>query len=92
LSVLGKKWTATILLTLQRRPCRYRDFRQDIPDLSDKVLTERLRELQIAGLIVREDNCSNNYSLSQRGESLRSLLEELYVWGNAHAKALGRPC
>jgi DNA-binding HxlR family transcriptional regulator len=77
--VLGGKWITTILLTLLQGPCRYRDLRQGIPNLSDKVLTERLKALQAAGIVAHEKGTGNTYFLTARGESLRDVLTELYT-------------
>lgn len=53
LAVLGGKWKTVILCYLHQRPCRYSELSQLLPALSDKVLTERLRDLMNSGLIVR---------------------------------------
>lgn len=89
MKVLGGKWKTIILLILQRHPCRYADFRQIIPNLSDKVLTDRLKALQAAGLITRERSAGTLYFLTPRGESLQAVLAELHDWGNLHASAMG---
>ena len=46
LTVLGGKWKTIILAYLSERPCHYGELRQLLPGLSDKVLTERLKDLQ----------------------------------------------
>lgn len=51
LEVLGGKWKTVILCYLKVRPLRYGELRQLMPRLSDKVLTQRLRELQSLRLI-----------------------------------------
>lgn len=86
LKLLAGKWKALILLLLRRHPCRYADFRV-IPKLSDKVLTERLKDLQATGLIQRDKKTTNLYCLTARGESLHSVLAELHAWGKVHAAA-----
>ena len=52
--ILGKKWNGLVLISLLENPKRFTDIRRDIPDLSDRVLTERLRELESLDLIKTE--------------------------------------
>lgn len=93
LDVLGGKWKTVILCYLKERPCRYRELRLLVPRLSDKVLTERLRELTEKGLVVKRKEDGHApvavYSLTARGQTLRKLLTELYAWGEQHATAFG---
>jgi DNA-binding HxlR family transcriptional regulator len=59
------------------------------PQLTDKVLTERLADLRESGLIEPGDGKrGGGYRLSARGESLRPILQALYDWGSAQAGAL----
>jgi DNA-binding HxlR family transcriptional regulator len=89
LELLGGKWKTVILARLKEGPLRYGELRRLIPQLSDKVLTERLDDLQSLGLIVREgDKRVSAYRLSARGETLRPLLQALYDWGQEHAREL----
>jgi DNA-binding HxlR family transcriptional regulator len=91
LAVLGGKWKTVILCYLGQRPCRYSELRAFIPDLSDKMLTERLRDLIAAGLVAqkkRTDGASSAvYLLTSKGKSLRDVLVQLYSWGRQHADA-----
>jgi DNA-binding HxlR family transcriptional regulator len=89
LELLGGKWKAVILARLKDGPLRYGELRRLIPQLSDKVLTERLADLKEAGLIAPGDGKrGGGYRLSARGESLRPILQALYDWGAAQAGAL----
>jgi DNA-binding HxlR family transcriptional regulator len=93
LEVLGGKWKTVILAYLRERSCRYAELRQLIPKLSDKVLTERLSDLQAAGLIERrkvEGRIEAHvYMLTPLGQSLGTILTEIYIWGNKHAAIFG---
>jgi DNA-binding HxlR family transcriptional regulator len=84
LDLLGGKWKVVILARLKQQPMRYGDLRRAIPDLSDKVLTDRLAGLRATGLLV-DANGIARYRLTARGESLRSVLQALYDWGEAEA-------
>jgi DNA-binding HxlR family transcriptional regulator len=89
LELLRGKWKPVMLARLKDGPLRYGELRQLIPQLSDKILTERLADLQAQGLVVRDrDVRSGRYRLSPRGESLRPLLQALYDWGAAQASDL----
>ena len=89
LEFVGGKWKTVILARLKERPLRYGELRALIPQLSDKMLTERLADLRDLGLIEpvggRRDA---GYRLSARGESLRPILQALYDWGEARAEEL----
>ncbi len=93
LSHLGGKWKVVLLARLKERPQRYSDLRASVPGLSDKVLTERLRELVAFGLVVQSKRggrgAPSSYRLSKRGEELRPALEALYRWGLAEAERTG---
>src|SRR5947209_2950660 len=89
LQLLGGKWKTVILARLKERPLRYGELRALIPQLSDKMLTERLADLREAGLIERTGGAREaGYKLSARGESLRPILQGLYDWGEAQAAEL----
>jgi DNA-binding HxlR family transcriptional regulator len=89
LELLGGKWKAVILARLKDGPLRYGELRRLIPQLSDKVLTDRLADLRQAGLIAPGGGKrGDGYRLSARGESLRPVLQALYDWGAAQADEL----
>lgn len=89
LEVLGGKWKPVILARLKEGPLRYGELRRLIAPLSDKMLTERLADLQAQGLIERvAGDATGPYRLSARGETLRPVLTALYEWGAAQADAL----
>jgi DNA-binding HxlR family transcriptional regulator len=89
LQLLGGKWKTVILARLKERSLRYGELRALIPQLTDKVLTERLADLTELGLIERVGGKRDGgYRLSARGESLRPILQALYDWGSAQASQL----
>jgi DNA-binding HxlR family transcriptional regulator len=89
LDVLGGKWKTVILCFLRQRPCRYAELRKLMPNLSDKILTERLAALVNAGMIVKKKSPVSEkigiYALTNRARSLHNILHDLYVWGKLHA-------
>jgi DNA-binding HxlR family transcriptional regulator len=95
LQLLGGKWKTVILCYLRRGPLRYGELRAFLPRLSDKMLTERLKDLQQSGLISRNVTPSSHatrYRLTERGEALRSVLAAIYQWGDRHAADFGVVC
>jgi DNA-binding HxlR family transcriptional regulator len=96
LAVLGGKWKTVILCYLKQRPLRYGELRALLPKLSDKVLSERLGELERAGLVARSAppraNGNSAYRLTRLGASLGAVLGPLYAWGESHAAPFGVTC
>ncbi len=91
LEFVGGKWKTVILAWLKEAPHRYTELRARMPDISDKVLTERLRDLERLGLVEKRPGPGKTervYTLTPRGEGLRPMLEALYTWGAAIAPEL----
>lgn len=93
LEVLGGKWKTVILAYLKERSMRYAELRAQLPALSDKMLTQRLRDLEALGLVVRHKRggrgAESRYELTSRGRSLSPVLQGLYDWGTKLAPELG---
>jgi DNA-binding HxlR family transcriptional regulator len=92
LAVLGGKWKTVILSYLKERPCRYAELRRLVPRLSDKILSERLRDLTRSGLVARHEPSGSRtytYFLTERGRSLSELLQQLYAWGVKNSDSFG---
>jgi len=92
LAVLGGKWKTVILCYLKERPCRYAELRRLVPRLSDKMLSERLRDLTRSGLVARHEpsgSRTHTYFLTERGGSLSELLQQLYAWGLKNSGSFG---
>lgn len=90
LDVLGGKWKTVILARIKEGENRFGTLRRAIPQLSARVLTQRLRELEHEGLVIRtvhkpDPPADIEYRLSARGESLRPVLTVLWEWGAAAA-------
>lgn len=88
LDVIGGKWKLLILCHLNCGPMRTSDLKRGIPDISQKVLTQQLRELEEDGIIVR--TVYNQvppkvvYGMSELGMTLKSILDQLSVWGKQY--------
>jgi DNA-binding HxlR family transcriptional regulator len=86
LDVVGDRWTLLIVRELaQRGACRYTDLRNGLPGIASNLLAQRLRELEHAGVIAREDApppiATTLFRLTARGEQLRPVLDDLTRWG-----------
>lgn len=92
LDCLAGKWKTVILGRLKDGPMRFSDLAALEEALSDKVLTERLRELEEAGFVTRLTQMAGGrqvYGLTPEGALLKPVLEALYDWGKGHAGRLG---
>ncbi len=92
LDCLAGKWKTVLLCWLKDGPLRYSDLAALEEGLSDKVLTERLRELEEAGFVERLTAAADGrrvYGLTGQGLALKPVLEALYDWGEAMAPAFG---
>ena len=82
--ILGKKWNGLVLISLLENPKRFTDIRRDIPDLSDRVLTERLSELESLDLIKRNVYTripvKVEYELTKKGKELEKSMLEIQIW------------
>jgi DNA-binding HxlR family transcriptional regulator len=86
LDVVGDRWALLIVRELAfRGRCRYTDLRTGLPGISSNLLADRLRELEGAGVIAREDApppiATALFRLTPRGEGLLPLLADLARWG-----------
>ncbi|KAA9234496.1 MULTISPECIES: winged helix-turn-helix transcriptional regulator [Aerococcus] len=85
--LLGKKWNGLIIQSLLKGPLRFSELRDHIDGISDRVLTERLRELTCLGILERVTQCSDchkytYYALTQKGQDLETVLTSLHSWSD----------
>ena len=85
IELIGGKWKTIILYSLLSGTRRFGEIAVRIPDISRKVLTEQLKELESDGLILREQYKEIpprvEYSLTELGRSLSPVFRELEIWG-----------
>jgi len=90
LEVLAKRWVLQLLFLLLQRPARFSELERAVPGLSNRVLADRLRELQDAGLVDRQVDpgppIRSNYALTADGEALRPILTALGSWADRRAR------
>ncbi len=92
IELLGRRWTGVILRELMAGPQRFCEVRSSIPGLSDRLLAERLDELEREGLVSREAKRDHlAYALTDRGQSLGPVIEAISYyaarWSNECAPA-----
>lgn len=92
MEVIGGKWTPVVLAHLKDGPWRFSELRRLIPDITEKMLTQRLRELEdhdiVARTVVADTPPHVTYRLTETGETLRPALQALYDWGQNTATRL----
>ncbi len=85
-SLLGKRWTGLIIRVLLDGPKRFKDISDMIPNMSDRMLAERFKELELAGLITRsvfpETPVRIEYSLTDKGRALEPVMNQVQRWAN----------
>lgn len=86
--LVGKRWTGAILYVLLHagRPLRFSEIAHAVPDLSDRLLSERMKELEAAGIVERHVTATTpikvEYELTERGRELSPALSELKRWAD----------
>ena len=87
-AAIGGKWKLIIIYWLAESPKHFAALRKLMPSISQKVLTEQLRELECDGLVLREPKgaipAPVEYSLTDYGRSVLPLVEEVRLWGRSH--------
>ncbi len=83
--LLGRRWTGAIVRELLSGTERFAEIRDAIPDLSDRMLSERLKELEREGIVTRvvhaETPVRIEYRLTEKGKALTPVLEAIRQWG-----------
>jgi DNA-binding HxlR family transcriptional regulator len=95
LAAIGGKWKLIIVYWLAESPRHFAGLRKLLPEVSQKVLTEQLRELVSDGLVHRQPTGTIpspvEYSLTDYGRALMPLVEEIRRWGRGHIEHLSSP-
>lgn len=82
--LIGGRWTGAIIQSLLRGPTRYCEIRAAVPDISDRMLSDRLRVLEMEGLVERmvlpETPVRIEYQLTEKGRSLDRALAAIAQW------------
>lgn len=88
--LIGKRWTGLIIYVLLSGPKRFSEIHSIIPDLSKRVLTERMKELEEHGIVLRqvipERPIRTEYLLTEKGRELGEILGPISQWANCWMK------
>jgi len=94
LELIGGKYKSLILWHLVEKTLRFGELRRLIPQATPKMLTQQLRELEEAKLVIRTVYPvvppKVEYALSELGMSIRPILESMYAWGADYLNSSGR--
>jgi len=92
IDLIGGRWKVLALWRLLDGPKRFTELKRLLPGVTQKMLTQQLRQLEAAGLVRREVfpqvPPKVEYSLTTTGEELRSLLSSLADWARSHMPTL----
>jgi DNA-binding HxlR family transcriptional regulator len=82
--LVGRRWTGAILRVLMEGPLRFSEIAQAVPELSDRLLSERMKELESRGIVERTVHPGPpvrvEYGLSEMGRELGPALSEIQAW------------
>lgn len=89
---VGDKWTTLIVIVLSQRPHRFSELRRAVPDISKRMLTQTLRDLERDGLVSRHvfptKPPSVEYRLTDLGETLLAPITNLIAWAEDNQKGI----
>lgn len=84
--LIGRRWTGAIIFVLMKSRCRFATLRDAIPDITDRMLADRLRELEEEGVVERtvvpETPVRVEYALTKKGRGLASAIEAITDWAH----------
>ena len=85
--LIGKRWTGAILAVLLDGPLHFSEIRRLVPDISDRLLSERLKELEAEGMVERRvidgSPVRTEYTLTEKGQALEPAVRALQSWGRS---------
>src|SRR5579883_1954110 len=94
-SVLGKRWTGLLLNALMDGPRRFCELTALVEGLSDRVLSDRLRELEMEGVVQRvvypQIPVRVEYQLTEKGHALKPVVDAIHTWAEKWIEPPGLP-
>jgi len=86
IELIGRRWTGAIIFLLLKSRCRFAMLRDGIPDITDRMLSERLQELEQEGIVERtvipESPVRVEYSLTAKGRALATAVDAVSDWAH----------
>jgi DNA-binding HxlR family transcriptional regulator len=84
--LIGRRWSGAIIFLMLRRRCRYGTLREAIPDITDRMLSQRLQELEREGilerLVIPETPVRVEYALTRKGKALGKAINAITDWAH----------
>jgi DNA-binding HxlR family transcriptional regulator len=91
IELIGRRWTGAIIYLLLKSRCRYAELRDAIPEITDRMLSERLQELEQEGVVERnvipETPVRVEYSLTKKGRALAGVIDAVGEWAHKFSAA-----
>jgi DNA-binding HxlR family transcriptional regulator len=85
IELIGKRWTGVVIMALLDGPRRFNEIAERLEGASDRMLSERLKELETTGLVERcvypETPVRIEYRLTEKGKALTPVLDAIQQWG-----------
>lgn len=84
--LIGRRWTGAIIFVLLKARCRFATLREAIPDITDRMLSDRLQELEAEGIVERtvipEMPVRVEYALTRKGRALGDAIRAISAWAD----------
>jgi DNA-binding HxlR family transcriptional regulator len=94
MSFIGGKWKTIVLWYLRKEPKRFSELKRHIPDITEKMLSMQLKQLEKDGIVGRKVYAEVpprvEYFLTEEGKTLLPMLEEIAKWGRYFGKKYGK--
>jgi DNA-binding HxlR family transcriptional regulator len=82
--LIGRRWTGAIIFVLLKSRCRFATLRDAIPEITDRMLSERLQELELEGIVDRtvvpDTPVRVEFSLTKKGRALAAAMDAIAQW------------
>jgi DNA-binding HxlR family transcriptional regulator len=89
--LIGRRWTGAILFVMLRSRCRFATLREAIPEITDRMLSERLHELEHEGIVARtvvpDTPVRIEYALTRKGRALGTAIAAITDWAHTWTDA-----
>jgi DNA-binding HxlR family transcriptional regulator len=84
--LIGRRWTGAIIFVLLKVRCRFATLREAVPDITDRMLSDRLQELEAEGIVERtvipDTPVRVEYALTRKGRALGAAVEAISAWAD----------
>lgn len=89
--LIGRRWTGAIIFVLLKSRCRFAVLRSAIPEITDRMLSDRLQELELEGIVERtvipDTPVRVEYALTKKGRALASAIDAIVEWAHKWSDA-----